>query len=108
MGARFHGRGQYALDASNAEGQEDGALADFRLGLRKSQWFVEGWVRNAFDEEYIPVALPYPGLALSRYTGESGAPAAFGFRFGLDFEARARFPRRNGGRTRRGNGGGKT
>jgi len=76
--------GQYAYDASNAQGQDAYTLADFRLGLRRGAWFLEGWVRNAFDEDYIPIAIPY-ALSPSGYIGENGAPTTFGLRFGVDF-----------------------
>ena len=34
---------------------------------------------------YIPVALPYPGLAPSGFVGEAGAPRTFGLRAGVTF-----------------------
>ncbi len=76
--------GRYAYDASNVAGQDSYALADFRLGVRHGRWFLEGWVRNAFDEDYVPTAIPYT-LAASGYVGENGAPTTFGLRFGLTF-----------------------
>lgn len=76
--------GQYVYDISNTLGQDAYTLADFRLGLRKEAWFLEGWVRNAFDEVYVPIAFPFQ-LAPSGYLGENGAPATFGLRFGLEF-----------------------
>lgn len=77
--------GQYLYDASNAQGQDSYALADFRLGIRQDPWFLEGWVKNALNEDYIPIAIPYGGLAPSGYIGENGAPTTFGLRFGLKF-----------------------
>jgi iron complex outermembrane recepter protein len=78
--------GDFDYDASNAAGQDTYSLADFRAGLRSKNWFVEGWVANAFDTDYIPIAIPYAQLgAPSGYVGESGAPATFGLRAGLMF-----------------------
>jgi len=77
--------GRYDYDVSNAQGQDAYTIADVRSGLRGERWFGELWVRNAFDAEYIPIALPYPGFAPSGYIGESGAPMTFGVRGGLRF-----------------------
>ena len=55
------------------------------MDIPLKHWFAEGWIRNAFDTAYVPVALPYAGLAPSGYVGESGAPMTFGFRGGLKF-----------------------
>jgi iron complex outermembrane receptor protein len=78
--------GDFKYDASNAEGQDTYALADFRAGMKGSHWFVEGWARNAFDSHYVPIAIPYGQLgAPSGYVGESGAPVTFGLRAGMVF-----------------------
>ena len=37
------------------------SIANFRAGLRGKRLFGEGWVRNAFDTRYVPIAFPYPG-----------------------------------------------
>lgn len=84
--AQVTGYGKFYYDSSNAEYQDAYTLADFRAGLRASHWFVEGWVANAFDTEYVPIAIPYAQLgAPSGYVGENGAPAVFGIRGGLFF-----------------------
>ena len=78
--------GDFKYDASNSEGQDTYALADFRAGVRGTHWFVEGWARNAFDEHYVPIAIQFGQLgAPSGYVGESGAPVAYGVRAGLTF-----------------------
>jgi len=46
--------------------------------------FGEGWVRNAFDTRYVPLAFAYPGLAPSGFISP-GAPRTFGVRLGLSF-----------------------
>jgi hypothetical protein len=56
---------------------------DSRIGVEGASplpftWRLDGWMRNAVDEEYVPLAFPFP-LAPSGYVGESGAPRTFGF-----------------------------
>ncbi len=78
--------GEFLYDASNAQGQPTYALANFRAGVRGNHWFAEGWIRNAFDSHYVPIAIPYGQLgAPSGYVGEAGAPVTFGMRAGLVF-----------------------
>lgn len=74
--------GKYHYDVSNAEGQDAYNLADFRLGVQRNGWLVEGWVKNAFDTEYIPVAFAYQ-MAPSGYLGEYGPGMTGGVRFGI-------------------------
>jgi iron complex outermembrane receptor protein len=85
--AEATGIGQYFYDASNAAGERY-TIADFRLGVgqrsRTVSWRVEGWVRNAFDEEYVPLAFPFP-FAPSGYVGESGAPRTYGVSLSMEF-----------------------
>ena len=91
-GATFYLRAQVSIngafqyDASNAAGQEDYSLTNFRGGIRGRHWFAEGWTDNAFNAHYVPIAIPYAQLgAPSGYIGESGAPVTYGFRAGLNF-----------------------
>jgi iron complex outermembrane recepter protein len=77
--------GEYQYDDANTLGQEAYSIANFRAGLRGKRLFGEGWVRNAFDTRYVPIAFPYPGLAPSGFIGESGAPRTFGLRAGVTF-----------------------
>jgi iron complex outermembrane receptor protein len=86
---RLYARGEvvtiarYFYDASNTQG--DGySLASFRLGIGRKHWRLEGWVRNAFDEKYVPLALPFP-LAPSGYIGESGEPRVYGVTLSMEF-----------------------
>jgi iron complex outermembrane receptor protein len=69
--------GSYKYDASNAKGQGNYNLTDFHIGIRNKIWSVDGWIRNAFNTKYIPVAFAYQ-LAPSGYLGENGAPMTFG------------------------------
>jgi iron complex outermembrane receptor protein len=78
-------RGDYYYDDANTEGQDAYALTTLRGGVRGGRLFVEGWLRNAFDTRYVPVAFAYPGLAPSGFIGESGAPRTFGLRAGVTF-----------------------
>ncbi len=77
--------GAYDYDSINGAGQDAYTLANFRVGVRNKNWFIEGYINNALDTEYVPMAIPYPGLAASGYAGESGAPVTFGVRVGVKF-----------------------
>jgi iron complex outermembrane receptor protein len=82
--AEVIGVGPYAYDASNAEGQSAYILTNFRLGIGGPWWRVEGFVNNAFDTNYVPLAFQFPGSP-SGYVGESGDPRTFGITVGLNF-----------------------
>ncbi len=77
--------GALEYDDLNTERQEAYSLATFRGGVRGRRVFVEGWVRNAFDTRYIPVAFAYGPLAPSGFIGEMGAPRTFGVTSGVGF-----------------------
>jgi iron complex outermembrane receptor protein len=71
-------------------GQGTYSIANFRAGVKGKHWFVEGWVNNAFDTHYVPIAFNlydgYPGISGSTgYVGESGAPVTYGIRGGFNF-----------------------
>ncbi len=76
--------GNFKYDAGNQVGQDSYNLASFRAGWRGKNCFVEGWINNAFDTHYVPVAL-FWGTTPSGYVGESGAPLTFGARAGVNF-----------------------
>jgi iron complex outermembrane receptor protein len=89
---RLYGRaevvfyGAFKYDDGNFAGQDAYSLTNFRFGARGSRLFVEGWLRNAFDTEYVPVAFQYdPRLAASGFIGESGRPRTFGVTAGVTF-----------------------
>ena len=74
--------GRYYYDAVNNASQGAYSLANFSAGVRGKNWFAEGWVHNAFDTNYVPIALEWsPGSML----GESGTPLTFGVRAGVTF-----------------------
>jgi iron complex outermembrane recepter protein len=79
--------GRYFYNAANTAAQDAYNLANFRAGFRGNHWFAEGWVRNAFDTHYVPIAFEFPNGALggSGFVGESGAPVTFGLRAGVNF-----------------------
>ena len=76
--------GAFKYDDANLAGQDAYSLANFRAGVRGKYLFGEGWIRNAFDTFYIPVAFAFPG-AQSGFLGESGRPRTFGFTAGVRF-----------------------
>ena len=80
----FYGAFQY--DDLNRAGQDGYSLTNLRAGLRVGSLFGEAWIRNAFDTQYIPVALPFdPQLAPSGFLGEMGTPRTFGVSVGATF-----------------------
>jgi iron complex outermembrane receptor protein len=87
----LYGRGEvwfnggFDYNDANSQAQEAYSLANFRAGIRGRFGFVEGWVRNAFDTRYIPIAFAYGALAPSGFVGEMGAPRRFGITMGLTF-----------------------
>lgn len=81
--AELNVMGDFAYDPSNARDQSTYTIANFRAGLRSGHWFAEGWVNNAFDTDYVPIAIPFSSA--SGYIGESGSPVTFGVRAGLSF-----------------------
>jgi len=87
---RLYGRAEVVLyggfkyDDLNLAGQDAYSLTNLRFGVRGKSLFVEGWLRNAFDTHYIPVAFAYsPQLAPSGFIGESGRPRTFGLTAGV-------------------------
>ena len=78
--------GAFKYDDLNMAGQEAYSLANLRAGLRIRNVFAEGWVRNALDTRYAPVAFAFdPRLAPSGFIGEIGAPRTFGLSVGVTF-----------------------
>ena len=78
----FTGVGRFFYDPGNTQVQRNYILTNLRLGLRARNWHIEGWVRNALDEDYIPVAFQ---IGPDSFVGESGAPRTFGFTVGVVF-----------------------
>jgi len=77
--------GAFKYDDMNLAEQEAYSLVNFRGGARGGRLFAEGWIRNAFDTAYVPVAFAYGQLAPSGFIGESGRPRTFGITAGVSF-----------------------
>jgi iron complex outermembrane receptor protein len=77
--------GQYNYDDFDGLSQEAYSLTNIRGGVGFRQFTIEAFVRNAFDERYIPVLFPFPNFAPSGYVGELGAPRTFGVSAGVRF-----------------------
>jgi len=77
--------GAFFYDEANTEGQDTYSLTHLRGGIRFGLVVVEAWLRNAFDEKYIPVAFAYDSFAPSGFVGEMGAPRTFGVNLGVAF-----------------------
>jgi iron complex outermembrane receptor protein len=90
-GASLYARGEAVVygrlfyDDANTEGQDAYTLTNARVGVRGRFVFAEGWIRNAFDTRYIPVAFAYGAFAPSGFVGEMGRPRTFGISLGLTF-----------------------
>jgi iron complex outermembrane receptor protein len=75
--------GSFFYDDFNTGKQDAYSLANFRAGVRRQMVFVETWVKNAFDTEYVPLAFQFGSP--SGFLGEMGAPRTFGVTFGVTF-----------------------
>ena len=71
------GTGRYYYDPVNGASQSGFTLTNARLGVTSGAWRIEGWVNNLFDQDYVPIALPYQ-LATSGFVGENGSPRTVG------------------------------
>ncbi|HKQ74062.1 MAG TPA: TonB-dependent receptor [Blastocatellia bacterium] len=87
----LYGRGEvwvnggFEYNDANTERQKAFSLTNFRVGLRGRYAFVEGWIKNAFDTKYIPIAFPFGGFAPSGFLGEMGPPRRAGVTMGVTF-----------------------
>jgi hypothetical protein len=69
--------GDFAYEPGNNR-TESYELANFRIGLRRSGWDASVWARNAFDEEYVPIAFQINPADPTQFVGENGAPGTWG------------------------------
>ncbi len=76
--------GAFDYDEANTRGQEAYSLVNVRAGARSKYLFGELWVRNAFQTDYVPIAIPYQ-FAQSGFIGENGRPRTFGVSLGVTF-----------------------
>ena len=90
MSAKWFARGEYVnfgtyyLDAGNRESESFG-LANFRVGVEWHNVRLEGWIRNAFDVEYVLVAFQPSPFDPTAFVGENGAPQTFGLTVSVQF-----------------------
>jgi iron complex outermembrane recepter protein len=77
--------GGFEYNDANTVRQEEYSLTNFRAGLRWRYAFVEGWIKNAFDTRYIPIAFAFGSFAPSGFLGEMGAPRRVGVTMGVTF-----------------------
>lgn len=82
--AELIGFGPMAYDPSNAVEEHSYMLTNFRVGIAADHWRLEGFVNNAFNTHYIPIAYPFPNGA-SGYVGQSGDPLTAGVTLGVMF-----------------------
>ena len=89
-GLRLYARGEVigigpmAYDSTNALEQGDYTITNFRVGVAAEHWRLEGFINNAFNAHYFPVAFPFPGTP-SGYVGQEGDPLTAGVTLGLTF-----------------------
>ncbi|MCR9246925.1 MAG: TonB-dependent receptor [bacterium] len=69
--------GDFYYDAGNL-GQESFDLANFRIGGGGENWRLEGFLNNAFEEEYIPLAFQANPADPSQFVGFNAAPQTWG------------------------------
>jgi iron complex outermembrane receptor protein len=70
--------GAYHYDDQNRAGQDAYSVVNLHGGIRAGKFGLEGWVRNAFDTRYVPLAFAYGSLAPSGFIGEPGHPRVVG------------------------------
>jgi len=70
--------GAYHYDDQNRAGQDAYSIVNLHGGIRAGKFGIEGWVRNAFDTRYVPLAFAYGSLAPSGFIGEPGHPRVVG------------------------------
>ena len=77
--------GKFHYDELNTASQDDYAVANFRAGWKGKGLIVEGWIRNAFDTSYVPLAFAFPGFTASGFLAEPGRPRTMGLSVGIGF-----------------------
>jgi len=69
--------GEYFYDPGNRESDQY-SLVNFQAGLASRLVSLTFWLRNAFDEEYFPVAFQPSPVDPDTFVAESGAPRVLG------------------------------
>ncbi len=70
--------GAYHYDDQNRAGQDAYSVLNLHGGIRAGKFGIEGWVRNAFDTRYVPLAFAYGNLTPSGFIAEPGHPRVVG------------------------------
>jgi iron complex outermembrane recepter protein len=78
------GLGPMAYDSTNVLEQGAYIITNFRVGVGADHWRLEGFINNAFNTHYFPVAFPFPGTQ-SGYVGQEGDPMTLGVTLGFRF-----------------------
>jgi len=90
-GGRIYGRvdvgwtGKFYYDEANTASQDNYGITNFRAGWKGKGLVVEGWIRNAFDTSYVPLAFAFPGFTPSGFLAEPGRPRTMGLSIGVGF-----------------------
>jgi iron complex outermembrane recepter protein len=74
--------GAFAYDEANLAEQEAYSVANFRAGAPRPAAVRRGWVRNAFDTKYVPVAFAYRGSRRRVSSARADVPARSASRSG--------------------------
>ena len=77
--------GKFYYDEANTASQDNYGITNLRAGWRGKGLVVEGWVRNAFDTSYVPLAFAFPGFTPSGFLAEPGRPRTMGISVGVGF-----------------------
>ena len=78
------GVGKMYFDNANAASESSYSIANFRAGIRWRGLKIAAWVKNAFDEVYVPIAIP-SFFSQSGYVGRNGDPRTAGITLSYDF-----------------------
>jgi len=81
----FATTGAFEYDEANTQRQDAYTVTNIRAGVRIKFLIIEGFVRNAFDTRYVPLAFLFPGFTPSGFLAEPGRPRTWGFTAGVGF-----------------------
>lgn len=76
--------GEFFYDAGNRRSERYN-LTNFRIGVGGDHWRLDGYVANAFDEAYVPIAFQPSPADPSAFVGENGAPRTYGVALRVTF-----------------------
>ncbi len=75
--ADYHSIGRFYYDASNLQ-SERYELLNLRIGGGGERWRIEGFMENALDERYVPIAFQINPADPTLFAGESAGPRTYG------------------------------